>query len=208
MMVPAALPQTVTASSVQTTSAPRARLALGFDTFQIRLPYPRFYVVPGPQEVTTQTQYYTQQAAPFAATAMAAPPVPVGQSFGVAAAAAPAQLAIPSQAVIAQPPMQVALPAQSVTAQPQPLLAQPQVQVAVPSQAVVAQPQMAVPVNVSPTTAQVLAFPSNACDPAQAARAQATKQQLDELSKQVQSLEKMLSPQATPQREKTPCDKP
>jgi hypothetical protein len=55
--VPAAPQVSTVATSVQSTKPPRAHIVMGWDVCRIPIPYPRFYAIPGEQEVVTTTEY-------------------------------------------------------------------------------------------------------------------------------------------------------
>ena len=107
-MAPAAPAMGVVTSSVQSVTAPRARLAPGTGPVpRISIPYPPFFALPGEQEITTtQTQHYVQ-AAPYAIPAMPVyapapaapvhrrPPRPRARRPRPPAAAAPPAQAVP-----------------------------------------------------------------------------------------------------------------
>ncbi len=101
----AAPPANIVTNTVQSVSAPRARLAVGLDVIRIPIPFPRFFAVPGDQEIVTRQ---TQQMAPPPAYA---PPMayPASQMMAAPQAAPPAapawyavQVATPQRA--AAPP--------------------------------------------------------------------------------------------------------
>jgi hypothetical protein len=140
------------ASTTQTVSAPRSRVAIGFDTVRVPIPVLRFFSVPGPQEVTTRTQYY-----------------PAQQTVAPQQTMAMVQVAQPTTQFVAQPAVAVApqaqMAVQPAVAVAQPAVAQPAVAVAQPAVAVAPQSQFAVqataaapcPPNVSKETLDALA---------------------------------------------------
>jgi len=113
------------ATSVQTVSAPRDRVALGLDWVRIPLPLPKLFAVPGRQEVVTTTQF-------------APPPTPV--AYPVAMPQAPVYAPMP----VAAPPMQMIVPQAPVQAAPV------QMQMVVPQAPVQAMPVQAMPVQAAP----------------------------------------------------------
>jgi hypothetical protein len=179
-----AVPQSAVATTVQTVSTPRDRIALGLEWVRLPVPFPRLFAVPGPQEVVTRTQY-APQAAPQVAiptTVQAAPfVVPQAQmtipqaQVAVPMTVAPAQMAMPAalpQAQMAVPMAQVAVPMAAAPAQ----VAVPQMQIAVPQ----AQVQVAVP--------QMQAVPQMVTIQSEAN----CYQQLESCQQRVQELESML----------------
>jgi hypothetical protein len=178
-VVQQAAPQaSMMASTVQTTSAPRARLALGLDWIRIPMPIPRFFAIAGPQEVTTETQYFTAPQAQVA--------VPSAVTTAVQ------QVALPAAVTTAVPQAQVAAPMVAVQQAPPPtqLMA---VQQAPPAQIMAVQPA---------PTAAVLAVPQAApCRPP------VTKEALEQLANELQKLQNSLNTQTTPQGQKQDCPK-
>jgi hypothetical protein len=197
----AAVPQAnMVATTTQTTSAPRARVALGLDWIRIPFPLPRLFAVPGPQEVTTQTQYFAAAPQPVAMQAAVAAPM----AQGVMSVAAPLNVAVQPTAVAvgAAAPTAVAVPGAITQYQAAAMPAQAQVAMPVAVAAPPAQAQVAVPVVTAVPPAQVMSVPVQSCDQA-ASHARVTRDQLIELTKQIQALEQqMTSAQTTPPGDK------
>ena len=166
VMLQSAPQNNVVATSVQTTTAPRARVAVGLGWVRIPFPVPRLYAIPGPQRVTTETEYAT----------VAAPQVAV---------AAPASLAAVQQVQLAAQPT-VALasavqPAAVPAAVPTSVTAAPQVAVA------------ATPVYLqAQCSPQAAAVPSSAPAACATGSAQVSKATVEELTRQLQAVQQLL----------------
>lgn len=124
-------PAPVVATTTQTVKQSRARWAFGLDWVKVKLPIPKVFAIPGPQSVTTETEYAPVRQAPPAYSAQTmrsvqvhlppqqpvAYPVQQPQYYPVPAPQAPVY-----QPVAAPQPVQptVMVPQQPVVAVPQP----------------------------------------------------------------------------------------
>jgi hypothetical protein len=164
------------ATTTQTTSAARAKLALGLEWVRIPFPLLRLVAIPGSQEVTTETQFFAAPQPPVAMqTALtAAPQGFVGVPAGMTTAVQPGAMALAAPA-----PAQLAVPVALTQSQP----------------AFTGVATMAAPT-------QFVAVPAQPCDSGASNKQRMTKEQLEELTKQVQALEKMINSQAPAQDDK------
>src|SRR5262249_47929030 len=153
---------------------------LGLDYVRIPIPFLRFFSVPGPQRVVTETEY-----------APAAQPVPLPSAVSYAAQPAVSTVVMPAMA--AAPPVQVAQVAYAPA--PQPMVAPAYVPAAAPqvayAPAPAAMPQVAyapVPAAVQPVIPAAMPAPS--CGPRPP-----TKATVEELNQQLQAIQKLLDQQ-------------
>jgi hypothetical protein len=186
VMLQSAPQQNVVATSVQTMTTPRTRVALGLEWVRIPFPFPRFYAIPGPQRVTTETEYAT----------VAAPQVAV--------TAAPQMAVAAPQMAVAAPQMAVAAPASVAAVQPMQLAAQPAVAVASAVQPVAVPTAVPTTVTAAPQVAaapvylqaqcspQVVAVPSAVPAACGSGAASVSKATLDELTQQLQAVQQLL----------------
>jgi hypothetical protein len=186
----------------RTTVRQRSRIALGIDYFRVPIPFPRFFSIPGPQRVVTETEF---------ASAAAAFPVPVASQGVVTTQAIPvATQAVPmapALTAVASPVQQVSFVQQSA---PATALAFPSAPVStmVPAQAVTAVPAVqAAPamtamqvVQAPPAAPAVAAIPvvpvtTAACAP----RQPMTKATAAELTRQLVAIQALLDQQRAQQ---------
>jgi hypothetical protein len=174
-MMIASVPQApaMMAARTQTRATSRERIALGLDWVRIPFPYPRFYMVQGPQRVVTETDY-----------------TPVGQP-AMQMAYAPQSVAVATQPAVYAPAMQTA-PVALAAAAPQVATVSPTyVSVpAAPAMAAVAPPPVAATVAAVPAVAAVAA--PAACA---SGAAPASKETLAEVAKQLRAVEQLLEEQ-------------
>jgi hypothetical protein len=174
-----AAPNNLVPATTRTTTSSRNRITLGFDYFNIPIPFPRLYSTPGRQRVVTETEYASPQESAVQMAVTAQPMQYVQQQPMVALAATAATQSYvqpttavayaPATAAMAPPPAAVA-----VVQQQQPPPQQPVVTTAV----VPATTAVAVP--VQPVT-------QGAC-----LSAPASKESVEELTRRLQAVQALL----------------